>query len=483
MLPVSVQSLQWLLLLWLVVFGFLLLYTWNARQGSVGLLLSYFCLTSLIHVPGALAHAMPHYSVDSQYLIDSGSSLYTTFLGFEQMLLGMIGFVLGPLFVTKIKGISRTASLGITSPFYQPRVSQRTFILFAIIPVFFLTTVTPLLHFIPSLNSIGTVIVMLSVVVVIIACQYAWLTSNRKSLVRWLISSTIGFPVISLSLGGFLGYGIIKALAVWMFFATIYRPRWTVVTCSFLMSYIGLSFYVGYMRDREEIRGTVWGGQSFGRRFEKIIPLFSDFTLFNPIDNEHLQYLDIRLNQNIIVGSCVDFMAKGGENFSGTSTWWVMATAWVPRILWPDKPVVAGSYGMVSRYTGMTFSEGTSVGIGHIMELYTFHGRWSVFWGMFFVGTILGWFDSRAANSLQRFDYVGFGGFFLIGSAMLDVGSNFATMIASMAASFCFLRFLIVIIRHYEPKLSTSRNSFLWACGNPSHSPDSQSFRRAKKIV
>ncbi len=46
----------------------------------------------------------------------------------------------------------------------------------------------------------------------------------------------------------------------------------------------------------------------------------------------------------------------------------------IPRALWPNKPVVGGSGDLVSTYTGIRFADGTSVGIGQVLESFVNFG-------------------------------------------------------------------------------------------------------------
>ncbi len=427
-------------------------------------------------MPGAFAYAMSDYQPQSQYLIDSGTSTYFVLIGFEVALLGLIGFLFGTLCVadnTTVKGRGAEISTSRCAATHLPSLNYKV-VLSALL--FFLVVVSPVIAFLPSLASIGIVVVMVSVVIVSLACYEAWLNGDRKKFFFWLLGSFIGFPLVTLTVMGFVSYGVLKSISVLMFVITFYRPRWAILLGGFLIVYFGLSFYVGYMRERTTIRDSVWGGQSLINRFKHMSPMITDFNLFNPSNNEHLEYLDMRLNQNFLVGSCVDFMRNGGEDFSGSSNFWVAATAWIPRILWPNKPVTAGSFGMVSRYTGLKFSESTSVGMGHIMELYTYYGRWSVLVGMFLLGWVVRWFDVRAWKCLQRGDILGFGGFFLICAAMLDVGSNIPTMVASMAASLVFWRIIVVILRLYGVELTMKRNS-----NQPVATPDGLLHHKASR--
>ena len=56
------------------------------------------------------------------------------------------------------------------------------------------------------------------------------------------------------------------------------------------------------MRDRSDIREVVWGGESATARIARLEDTFLDFELFDIHNVDHLQRVDLRLNQNYLVG-------------------------------------------------------------------------------------------------------------------------------------------------------------------------------------
>ena len=76
--------------------------------------------------------------------------------------------------------------------------------------------------------------------------------------------------------------------------------------------------------------------------------------------------------------------------------------ALIPRAVWPDKPDVAGSGDIVSEFTGIRFAEGTSVGVGQVMEFYVNFGIPGVLIGFFGLGYLLMWLDQGIMRSLLR---------------------------------------------------------------------------------
>jgi hypothetical protein len=234
---------------------------------------------------------------------------------------------------------------------------------------------------------------------------------------------------------GFLGYGVYAASILLVFVCSYYRPRWHLLVGLTVLVYLGLSIFVTYMRDRGDFRDTVWGGRGYGDRIEKIYTMFSQFEWFDPHNDRHLETVDGRLNQNYLVGMAVENLQKGAVPYANGSTIANAMLALIPRIIWPDKPARAGSPMIVSEYTGLTFAEGTSVGVGQVMEFYINFGRWGIIAGFFCFGLIIRWFDWKAASCLAREDEMGFMTWFLPALAFMQTGGSLIEVVGSFAAS------------------------------------------------
>ena len=87
--------------------------------------------------------------------------------------------------------------------------------------------------------------------------------------------------------------------------------------------------------------------------------------------------------------------------------------------------MVAGSGDRLPAHR-LEFAEGTSVGVGPVLELYGNFGRWGVIIGFVLFGTVLGAVDLVAAHALDGRDWQRFGLWFLVGSAFTQLtGSLF----------------------------------------------------------
>jgi hypothetical protein len=243
----------------------------------------------------------------------------------------------------------------------------------------------------------------------------------------------LAMPFITIITQGFISYGAVAALTVLIFVSGFIRPRWKVIAAALLLGYLGLSVFVTYRRDRGAIREVVWGGQSLGDRWTQLATTFGDFEWFDPESQEHLERVDDRLNQSFLVGVAVQRL-EDTKDFADGSTLWEALIALIPRALWPDKPVEAGSGNLVSRFTGMHFAEGTSVGIGQVMEFYVNFGRLGVIIGFLIMGALVSALDQAAGERLVLNDLRGFVLWYLPGINLLQVGGSLVEVTVSTVA-------------------------------------------------
>jgi hypothetical protein len=178
------------------------------------------------------------------------------------------------------------------------------------------------------------------------------------------------------------------------------------------------------MRDRNDIRYAVWNGASASERVSVIGRTLGSFEPFDIRNNAHLSRVDDRLNQDYLVGRAESWLGQHYAPFGRGETLEDAALALVPRVLWRDKPMTAGSGDLVSRYTGMQFGPDTSVGIGEVMELYVNFGSPGVWTGMAVLGALLVLIDERAAFHLAHGDVKRCCLWFVPGLSLLQVGGS-----------------------------------------------------------
>ncbi len=409
-----------LLLAWMAVIGLFVFVRSRWHMPGTGLTLAYLLNLSLIHLVGAAIYLLPAFQDHDPHLTE---------MGFEQSLYGVMAFAVGGLIITPIlahKGILPRAS-GIRQP--DPRLPKA----YMICGVVFYLLLSTFLGHLPTAMAIISTGQQLVVVGLALCCWRAWREHSVRKLLAWLAISLV-MPFTTLITAGFLGYGAVAVLIILVFVSSFLRSPVKVTLAGMLVIYLGLSVYVSYMRDREEIRATVWGEQSFEDRFDRIAKTVTTFEWFDPADFVHLQRIDARLNQNFLVGAAV-YQLGQTQNFARGETLWDALLALIPRAIWPEKPITAGSGNLVSRYTGIDFASGTSVGVGQVMEFYLNFGTPGVVIGFMIMGVLVTAFDWQAAERLARNDLHGFVLWFLPGIAFLQVGGQLVEITASAAAS------------------------------------------------
>jgi hypothetical protein len=156
--------------------------------------------------------------------------------------------------------------------------------------------------------------------------------------------------------------------------------------------------------------------------------------LFDPRNPNHLYRIELRLNQNYLVGASVEMLNSGAREPARGETVWQALLALVPRAIWPEKPVYAGSPGIVSSYTGLTFAAGTSVGVGQVMEFYINFRTIGVIVGFLLLGALIGMFDAWAADRLWQGDWLQFAMWFLAGLGFIQAGGSLVEVLSTVAA-------------------------------------------------
>lgn len=428
-----------LLLIWLGLLGVLLAAQWRSRSAA-GLPLAYVLGLTLIHFFGAWIYWLPHYTPRSEILLQNNYSLLNTFLGFRAATLGLAGFVAGALLCPLL--MRRQPPVFLQAR--QPQVTTQlpgTLLLISVLSFFI---IAPILRRIPSLGSLANSGTSISVVAVFLFCWAAYASRRHFRLMLWIMG-TFAFPLVTIVFMGFASFGAMAAVTVWTMLLRAYRPRWIGLPVMLVLLAGAMTLYVNWMSERDNIRDAVWGGRSFSSRIERFVGMFTHFEFFDVRKQVHLELVDLRLNQNDLVGKAIVNLERGRVPYAEGGTLWVAMVSWVPRIIWPNKPVTAGGGNMVAYYTGQKFAESTSVGAGQILEFFANFGYFGVFTGMMALGGALGFLDRRAGFYLAHGDLWSAARWILPGIGMLQAGGMLAEIVGSTAANLIF-----VLLLHHQ---------------------------------
>lgn len=293
----------------------------------------------------------------------------------------------------------------------------------------------PLLSRIPSIGAAVQNISGLMVAAVGLSCYLAVAEGKLTRAALVLGLSGVLFPLVSMLQGGFIGFGTNSVITVFGFFAMRFRPRWVLVPMCLVACYLGVSVFIAYFKGRTDIRSAVWGGEAYAARFKAVLDAAEGFEWFTPDNQTHVASVNGRMNQNVLVGAAVERLEMGHVEFANGQTVIDALLAVIPRIVWPDKPMKAGSGNIVSDFTGITFGANTSVGVGPVLEFYLNFGQWGMLLGGVLFGFYVGQCDARAGAALSQGDGWRCARWFLLGMPVILPLASLAEVVMSVAST------------------------------------------------
>lgn len=392
-----------------------LLWLLRRSQISFGLPLAYLYLLLLNHVPGGFAHI-----VGADFLRNSE----LTALAMKFTAIGSASFVGGVWFAL---ATNRKEAL-------LRSVDRPQFWWFCVIGgwifVFGLFQFTN----IPSLGAAidkGGAIWMLGA---LLGLRAAVQRRDIRSTTLWFIVLIV-YPLMMLFFAAFLSYGSAAIILVCSVLTISTRSYRGAAVGIVIFTFVSLSIFVNYFEHRPDIRKKVWGGASLDARIDSVTNVVRDFEWFDPSNRQHLIDLDQRLNQNYFIGLAARRIEQGHANYLYGESVWEGGLALVPRVLWPEKPVFAGSPQIVAKMTGLHLSQKTSFGVGNVMEFYINFGVPGVVVGFLILGLLIGKLDYKAAFAENRGDMGAAIVVFLPAVALIDPGGSLVEISSGAAAA------------------------------------------------
>jgi hypothetical protein len=382
-----------LLLIW---FGLLvgLLFFAIGRPGRGGALtLAYFLGLSLIHVPGLLPFVASDWA---------GVHFGASRIGFETTIIGMAGFVAGAAAGAR-SGPQRGKRAMPVAARELAAVCGRLGRRLAVIGAAAYLVLLPAAVLLPSANAITSPLISLAALGFWLLFYAAVMQNDKRKLFGTLALLPL-LPATTLVSAGFLSCGINWSIAAMAFPFAINRRRWWMYAAAPAAAFVGLSLFTTYMAQRTQLREVIWHGDAgIRQRLELASRMITDFTPLDLASPAQAAALEGRLNQNWLVGEAVLRHDAGEYDFAlgGTVPYWAL----IPRAIWADKPAVGGSGSLVAEFTGLRFGEGTSIGIGQVMEFYVNFGIGGVIVGFAGLGFALSSLDRRIMIALSEGDF------------------------------------------------------------------------------
>lgn len=420
------------LVLWVLLAVLIVAVRTRTHQMSVGLVMAYLANLWLIHWPAALTYLFPWFAPADAAEVTAG---------FQQSFYAVVGLAIGTLIAGPLLGKVLEPPLSHTSAAERRLPDARLPYVYVMVGVFSYLVAAPLLGRIPTVAAISNGTNQFIVVGFCLLLWVAWFTNHKRRFALVLLAACL-IPLITILRQGFLSYGATALITILSFLTVFVRPRAVIALLLVAAAYLGFSFYVTYMRDRADLRASVWGGESASERVSNLGRSIRTIEWFNPQDPNHVLRVNARLNQNYLVGAAVKNLESGSKEHAHGQTVIEAFQSLVPRALWPSKPVAAGSPRIVTEYTGITFAAYTSVGVGQVMEFYINFGTAGVIIGFLLFGTLLTLLDTWAAERLWRGDWLQFAMWFLPGLALMQAGGSLVEVLSSAGAGMLAVLFV-----------------------------------------
>ena len=400
-----------------------LVLVWHSRAVglSLGLPIAYLFSLLLQHLPGGLAHL-----VGGRFFDDSSA----TEIGLRLTTIGTLCFVVGVVLAQRIK----RKPLVHDDPRWVQRLSTRRFALFCLYCGWLVAMVASILSKIPSIGSAIGQAGSTWILGVLIGMLAAVRKQDLRLILLWLGALSI-YPLIVLIGGGFLSFGTTSVFVVMAALCVMVRSQVRAYVGVVLFSLLCFLAFMSYFQNRNAIRKATWGGESLQERMLQSSKIITEIAWFNPSNPGQLDALDQRLNQNLFVGEAVKKLAARRVDFLHGRSVWEGIQALVPRILWPGKPIFAGTSAFIRKFTYVDVNENTSFGVGQVMEFFINFAQTGVVVGFLVFGFAYGWVDRMAATALRSHNYGQAIIWFLPAIGMLAPLASVAEVMGSIAAA------------------------------------------------
>jgi hypothetical protein len=388
---------------------------------SLGIPVAYLFSLLFIHVPGAIAHL-----VGGEYLYNTQA----TEIGIRYTAIGAVAFVVGVIVVGSITDVRQCK--------YSAQLTSTGLHRFAICCLLAGLLVTYTLRLVVNIPSIGAVIEKgggVWVLGVLLGLQSAMRRRDSVQITSWLAAMSV-YPLLTLVLGGFLSFGATPVFIILSALTISTRSSWRVGIGLSVMTLVFFTMFLSYFRTRDQIRDAVWGGAAMKSRIVESTRIVTELELFDSQNQSHLEALDQRLNQNFFVGMADQRIKSGEVTFKYGETFLDGLISLVPRIIWPTKPVIAGSPAIIMEMTGFIVNDTTSYGVGNVMEFHINFGMPSLILGFLFLGVSFGWLDRQASIRIQHGDWGSAIVYFLPAAAMIHPNGSLVELFSGGAAAF-----------------------------------------------
>ena len=218
-----------------------------------------------------------------------------------------------------------------------------------------------------------------------------------------------------------------------------------------------VSFYLLFQPIKSEYRGlTKYGGAKIDASMVEKIGLYMDITSRVYFENNEerednaLSNAKIGRIANSILFTTIINMTPETIPYWGGETFKSLPTKFIPRILWPDKPIENYKYAFGRRYGLVSpFDLVTEVSIPWVIDLYVNFGKTGVVIGMALIGWLLTYLDLKLNR--PEMTYLEFVVGLVILIKCLDQDSNFSLVMGNVGQTIIILYLIFHITLRLKP--------------------------------
>ena len=207
---------------------------------------------------------------------------------------------------------------------------------------------------------------------------------------RWLIFTGIMLLTASASIAS----GMFHDLLLWamLTFTFIAKELNLSFTKKLLFAMLGIFVAITIQSVKAQYRELVWRKGYTGNKTTLFLSLamneWQNGTIFTPTSESDT---NVRLNQGWIISAILKNVPAKEPYAGGTTITEAIRASLLPRFMDPNKKKAGGQENF-KRFTGLSLSKGTSMGISIVGEGYANYGYWGGILFMLFWGIFISWF-------------------------------------------------------------------------------------------
>lgn len=355
------------------------------RESYFGLPLAYLLALVIIHLPGAVVMAISQSAAVQEF--------QKSVTGFRIATTGIAAYSVGVFLFGRRKRVA------VASRETEQTVASRGFMMLGVCA----TLLFPFVVGVPTLGALVRQAGFSWVLSSAIMLKASIATKNYRSAAMWMALISC-YPLYTLLFTGFLAGASFTLMLALCPALLLLRKTSRILLALLAYFFVFITAFVNYMANRDAIRDVVWSGASLSDRVETIITGFTE--LLAPSLDDYSQIFGVleRLNQNYFLGIAAERLDSGAISYLHGSTIIDAMLSLVPRALWSEKPIFAGSGSLVRDATGLMLSDISAWGVGNVMELYLNFGYAGVVLGFLLIAKLFCLLDRALEASLDSND-------------------------------------------------------------------------------